>query len=167
MNAEARLVPWQAELLDAAAGVFIRFRLGGVSVLNHLPATRMWRQRPTCYTMLSSDHFPSRHLLQDLHPPSHHRCVCQQPKGLHPAGPQEACGLAERQEPACVAGGPVRVVPAYREQQLEAVLQQGEEHVRDTCLFAIHIVISEMSLTRYSYDRHQQVAVYPCQTKAV
>lgn len=28
---------WQAELLDAAAGVFIRYRLGGVStiVVNH------------------------------------------------------------------------------------------------------------------------------------
>lgn len=71
---------------------------------------------------LPSDHLSSQHLLQDLYPSAHCGCVCQQPKGLHTAKPEEACGPADQQWLANHAGGPIRVVPTYGEQQLEAVL---------------------------------------------
>lgn len=51
---------WQAELLDAAAGVFMRFRLGGVSLWNHWAAVTPWWRRRTCwYLVLRSTSLPT------------------------------------------------------------------------------------------------------------
>lgn len=122
---------WQAELLDAAAGVFIRFRLGGVGAeeRNTLNITQQLCEYDNtdipAYILLiplPSDYLSPQHLLQDLHPSTHRRHVCQQPEGLHPAWPKEACGPADQQLLASYTRGPIKMVPAQGEQRLEALL---------------------------------------------